>query len=1310
MPRQQAKELPAARMTAGAAVGREEGTADIAPLQLHDVTISAFKSYGAGPVVAGPFGRQTTIVGPNGAGKSCLVEGICFALGVQSPSQAPLAQLVNRSAGTNGAASVAVRFRAADPSRSLVVERRIVGGKRSEWRLQLCDCEMNDGELGDEPPTPPWVCSSCETRVLKRDTLRESLRGLLHFDINRPERLVVHQSMAVAVASKTAPELLEFLEGVVGTEELREGVQREAARALALQGTLAKHEEALATARLSEGRHAPAMVEFRAIQASRARLEETKSAHLKREMSYHTATLRAAESAAAQLRVSLDQLREESKAKTEAVATACSNVREHEQAAARARSAVGVAQRALARIKDENAKLALTRKQQASAEARHSKSMAALRAKLIERKEEERESQMEHARTLAAARELKEQLDEARAALAEREAAMNVIEGSDASTPEPLPFKRKSGRGGGADGASVGKAEEHVLRLESELRRVVRETSGTVGPARLTARRREDKSTAERLRLAEGECTRLEASKEEASAALSSTQAEAAAQQDALCEAKECEREHTAQAAAMEHTASEKQLELDGLHTRLAELQTQLDALTSKASTNRRAEAIRYLRASEPELASEVDGFLCELLTVDPEHSLAVNAALGGVLRGTIVVRSKPAALRVVRYFSSARVGVITCLILDELSSPNDQTKGARSTAEGCVPLEKYVSCAERHRPVVSRLLGRWSLAQSNDVALDAFRRVTATRGEGRRRGGDVVTLLGECFLSSGEIRQAAPPRAADSGTFSIASTLQRLTAPSAEAPIRKSDPAADGGGRAKASIEKQAAALQERIESIAREARTLRVDASAQARAASKAADTVAQNSLAAEVLGGELRARQGTLDSVAAKLRAKLNEVQRMGGTRGDEGGDEGGGHGIAGERIHCLREETARLRAALASAADESDEEEGRGGTSGGERSPAVVAVPWHTLHAEVLRLGSEVEENTEAKDTASWRVRDAVSGVRTLSSREKTLAQQLSTAQRALGVAVEKESALATRRATAEAQVKESVEERDARAAEGPSLIEARDSASEELAGCRRALRRAETAYEAHDEEMERQREALALLRAQMKGESDGSDAAVDGEAEAEEAETEAGEKAEGEAHDETMEELDEAAEEEDTGEAEEEAISYAQMKRYRLELSAQEQNFSTRERALDLTSLEEYLKASARATELAAEADATRGELGESSRRVETLQAERSRAFLRGLEAIDAGVRTTFRALCKHGDCSLEYATQPVSRTPMQPLSRSQHLLSHPLSAPSPTPPRPSHRPSSSRRACVSPSSFPTESGRASRPSRAARRR
>jgi chromosome segregation ATPase len=144
-------------------------TADAPTLRLHRVQLTNFKAY-SGRVTAGPLDpRWTTIVGANGAGKSCLIEGVCFALGAAQQNAPALAQLVHR--GAAGGTSAAAVFRSTDGAVSLVVERRIVGGRRSEWRLQECSC----GATAAEGVAPPWTCSTCAKQPLARDALRGAL-------------------------------------------------------------------------------------------------------------------------------------------------------------------------------------------------------------------------------------------------------------------------------------------------------------------------------------------------------------------------------------------------------------------------------------------------------------------------------------------------------------------------------------------------------------------------------------------------------------------------------------------------------------------------------------------------------------------------------------------------------------------------------------------------------------------------------------------------------------------------------------------------------------------------------------------------------------------------------------------------------------------------------------------------------------------------------------------------------------------------------------------------------------------------------
>lgn len=261
-----------------------EPPAPPAPMILNRVLLGNFKAY-SGEVSAGPLHeRMTTVIGPNGSGKSCLVEGICFALAVSSQQlRAPaLAGLVNHAA-TEGCASVAVAFiEKGGGTQQLVVQRRIVGGSRSEWKLQECDCGPGAAAVA------PWVCVRCAVRTVKRDALREALKTRVKIDIDAPERFVVHQSSALCVAQKAPAELLAFFEGVLGTDGLRARMQQEATLSLELSATLREAHVRLEEERHQMSRHGMSILAFRRLEQSRAKLEQAKKAHLRRELTFYS--------------------------------------------------------------------------------------------------------------------------------------------------------------------------------------------------------------------------------------------------------------------------------------------------------------------------------------------------------------------------------------------------------------------------------------------------------------------------------------------------------------------------------------------------------------------------------------------------------------------------------------------------------------------------------------------------------------------------------------------------------------------------------------------------------------------------------------------------------------------------------------------------------------------------------------------------------------------------------------------------------------------------------------------------------------
>jgi chromosome segregation ATPase len=364
-------------------------------LLLHRVHFKDFKSF-AGHVVVGPFdARTTTIVGPNGSGKSCLVEGVCFALAVGSQqlrAQA-LGSLVNHGS-TTGNAAVAVTFSEAGGPRCLVVQRRIVGGCRSEWLVQECECGGGGGGGGGgtrriELPRPPWVCSTCAAASMKRDELRHALRRLLSLDIDQPERFVVHQTSVMSVASKSPSELLQFLEGVLGTAGLRAGVLEEAARSLELSEAVSSLEELLTGARADKAMHAKSFEAYRALEASRRAFAALQFRHLKRELAFLACSLVSNDARREAARCTLQEREGVLMSARDGAEAVEGRLKASGAAKTRAHLASSAASRMLARLREESTRMQLRRKQAKASESRTVKAAAAMRMQVHALGEEE---------------------------------------------------------------------------------------------------------------------------------------------------------------------------------------------------------------------------------------------------------------------------------------------------------------------------------------------------------------------------------------------------------------------------------------------------------------------------------------------------------------------------------------------------------------------------------------------------------------------------------------------------------------------------------------------------------------------------------------------------------------------------------------------------------------------------------------------------------------------------------------------------------------------------------------------------------
>ena len=1293
-------------------------------MKLHSVSLQSFKVYK--DAIAGPFDDGvSTIVGPNGCGKSCLIEAICFALGASSSGGVPLSQLVHRGS-PGGNAAVAVCFRSSEVgSHRLVVQRRIIGGRRAEWSLQHCRCGKDattgtaDGVDERSKAKACVLCPSCAVdRMVKRDELREALKANARFDIERPERWVVHQATALAVAQKAPPELLRFLEGVVGTESLREGVQREAARSHELHSSLRSLLERIAAERMLVDRHAPAMLEFRKVEERRSSLEALKLLHLKRELAFYNAARHKTEAASGGHDDTVAGLRHERDAHQAHLSQITSCTKANDVALAKARTALALAERSVGRHRDAHTKLSLERKQHASAESRASRAAATLRTRLVATHDDERAAQMAQAETQSAERLVRERLELTMAALKAREAAMTAMEEEEVEAREcEEPEEPENQEKQGADDAqrteetSATAVERRLLRLEAALRRLVssRDAGSVLASHHAAAERK--RSGEERKRRAAAEVARLRGARAEAIDAVRSAQQSLDQTTKTMQEAMGRQEREESLRTSKEREAAGMLAKLASLNAQLAEQQKQLESTSAVASIDGRIAAVKHLRTQSEggPFTARIHGYLCELMTTSAAHATAVNAALGAALHSSVVVQDRATALSVVEHFSCSSLGTVTCLILDELDLPKADTHAPM----GCMPLERCVNCEVRFRPLVSRLLRKWALAPNSAVALSAT--FSSADRQGRGGGGahqHVVTLQGECFMSTGEIQQVA--RRSSDG-FALSPFLQHLSGMDGGVGGRSGDEATGRAAESRhaATIEREVASLLALVDSMSMEAAALRSQAAQHGMAASDASELASLSSQALKRETELLEAAECELVQTEAKLSDKLDALnQLLGGTGGDRSGSgglaavaDGDGSGGANGRVERLRLECERRRADLgarsASAQDAVSPFSNPAASPSADATDAASAcatelsttllssgeidmsrVSWHRLHELAGKLGAQAEELSEAIDRSRRRSKAAVAARRSLEAKERTLSTQVATARRASEATTAKAGALEAKLRAATSVVEQSVAEKDRLIAEASSLAAQKEDATEALALARIALRRAELEANEVHKRLQAQRAAVQLLDEQLRDAgalSDGAEedtrSAVQGhrgmdperrkrrklsdgsngdndddDRDRHNDDTDDDEGAamarehNGENDDETMENERGARTCRTKGE---EAPSESEINAYRLELRAEERIFLARQRALDVNSLEAYLAASSAVAALVSDADQLRSDAAQSAKRVETLQAERSRLLLVGLRAIDAGLRETFRSLCRHGDCALEFASEPA---------------------------------------------------------------
>lgn len=140
-------------------------------------------------------------------------------------------------------------------------------------------------------------------------------------------------------------------------------------------------------------------------------------------------------------------------------------------------------------------------------------------------------------------------------------------------------------------------------------------------------------------------------------------------------------------------------------------------------------------------------GTLSEICWVDQKYKIALNSVLSPIIKNTVLVRNKSDALKVIEYFTKEKIGVVKCEIVSE------QGRLSRiSSSESCKGLTNLSSVIHtilpEYLPIVEKYTCSWYVAKDLQTA-----KTLSYQKEGCQYRRSIVTLVGEMFHSSGEIR-----------------------------------------------------------------------------------------------------------------------------------------------------------------------------------------------------------------------------------------------------------------------------------------------------------------------------------------------------------------------------------------------------------------------------------------------------------------------------------------------------------------------------------------------------------------------------
>lgn len=139
---------------------------------------------------------------------------------------------------------------------------------------------------------------------------------------------------------------------------------------------------------------------------------------------------------------------------------------------------------------------------------------------------------------------------------------------------------------------------------------------------------------------------------------------------------------------------------------------------------------------------SKVYGTLNELAMVDKEYYIALNTVLYSQIMNSVIVESKSDALKLIKEFSQKKIGVISCIIVED----QEIIRRNENFPQCLIPLSSIIKTNSKFQNIFDKLTNNWYIAKNREDGM----KFSFENGKIRR---NIVTLDGEIFRSNGEIR-----------------------------------------------------------------------------------------------------------------------------------------------------------------------------------------------------------------------------------------------------------------------------------------------------------------------------------------------------------------------------------------------------------------------------------------------------------------------------------------------------------------------------------------------------------------------------